>query len=43
VHFTGKEYQMLELLEHFPKRMNRGGFPSGHESDSRIVLEGRPV
>jgi hypothetical protein len=32
-----------ERLEHFPKRMNRGGFPCGHESDSRIVLEGRPV
>jgi hypothetical protein len=30
-------------LEHFPKRMNRAGFPCGHESDSRIVLEGRPV
>jgi len=30
-------------LEHFPKRMNRVGFPCGHESDSRIVLEGRPV
>src|SRR5450631_3939070 len=30
-------------LEHFPKRKNRKGFPCGHESDSRIVLEGRPV
>jgi hypothetical protein len=33
----------IELLEHFPKRMTRAGFPCGHESDSRIVLEGRPV
>jgi hypothetical protein len=24
-------------------RMNREGFPCGCESDSRIVLEGRPV
>jgi hypothetical protein len=31
------------MLEHFPKRMNREGFPCGCESDSRIVLEGRPV
>jgi putative transposase len=30
-----------ESLEHFPKRMNREGFPCGHESDSRIVLEAR--
>ena len=27
------------ILEHFPKRMNRAGFPCGHESDSRIILE----
>jgi hypothetical protein len=33
----------LLVLEHFPKRMNRAGFPCGHESDSRIVLEGGPV
>lgn len=31
------------VLEHFPKRMNRAGLPCGHESDSRIVLEGRPA
>jgi hypothetical protein len=34
---------LAACLEHFPKRMNRAGFPCGHESDSRIVLEGRPV
>ncbi len=33
----------VAFLEHFPKRMTRAGFPCGHESDSRIVLEGRPV
>ena len=40
--FEWKPWDIREL-EHFPKRMNRAGFPSGHESDSRIVLEGRPV
>jgi predicted RecB family nuclease len=40
----GRGEDFLEfLLEHFPKRMTRAGFPCGHESDSRIVLEGRPV
>jgi hypothetical protein len=37
------DVQETRKLEHFPKRMNRAGFPCGHESDSRIVLEGRPV
>src|SRR5216684_3252278 len=30
-------------LERFPKRLNLAGFPCGHESDSRFVLERRPV
>jgi FixJ family two-component response regulator len=32
-----------DILEHFTKRMTRTGFPCRHESDSTIVLEGRPV
>jgi hypothetical protein len=35
--------QCRVALEHFPKRMTRAGFPCRPESDSRIVLEGRPV
>jgi hypothetical protein len=31
-------YTILRLLEHFPERSNREGFPRRHESDSRFPL-----
>jgi hypothetical protein len=40
---SGPEPLSTARLEPFPKRMTRAGFPCGNESDSRIVLEGRPV
>src|SRR5258707_10923413 len=33
---------LVHPLERFPKRLNREGFPWGHESDSRFVLGWRP-
>jgi Sodium/hydrogen exchanger family len=41
--FGSLQVSASTILEHFPKRMTRAGFPCGHESDSRIALEGRPV
>jgi hypothetical protein len=40
---TGAAGARFDPLERFPKRLNRSGFHCADESDSRILLERRPV